>query len=195
MTAKARLVLALLGVLLFAGCIATRVVRPEPDTFAQWTDHPQAPDPALAAIVLGGHSSCGDPQNPAPIRILLQDRRTPFTAAFLFLTPTTFGGCVVSSASGGSSGGSGPIPPALTGPLSIDDQGSGTAANGTITELGGRIGVDASQVVIELADGKKVFASVANGYWLGWWPSETAATRVVALDAAGAEVASLAVTK
>ena len=59
-------------------------------------------------------------------------------------------------------------------------------------ELGGRISVPAAQVVVRFSDGHAVAASVANGYWLAWWPkSEALAVRVVALDAIGLEMAGV----
>jgi hypothetical protein len=51
----------------------------------------------------------------------------------------------------------------------------------------------ASQVEIRLTDGQSMTASLANGYWLAWWPGTTLAARVVARDAGGAVLADVAV--
>src|SRR5215218_2380768 len=84
--------------LLVAGCGLTRVVQPSPDRFGEWTVTPLPPDPALAAAAREGRSACSagaGGAGGAGIQILLQDRRTPQTAAFLFTSPGAFGSCLV----------------------------------------------------------------------------------------------------
>jgi hypothetical protein len=51
----------------------------------------------------------------------------------------------------------------------------------------------ASEVEIRLTDGQSMTASLANGYWLAWWPGSALAVRVVARDAAGVVLADVAV--
>jgi hypothetical protein len=190
---------ALASTSLSACGILARVERPEPDRLARWQALPLPPDPALAAKALAGNGPClmDDPGDnvvePVPV-VLVQDRRTVDSAAFLVQSPNHFGSCTITRASGMSGGGYGPPLAALEGPLSIDDQGSGTLGDGMANELGGRIGIPAARVIVQLDDGTVVTASVANGFWLTWWPLNATARRVVALDGTGAELASLAVT-
>jgi hypothetical protein len=179
--------------LLVTGCSIARVVGPTPDSLAAWSDTPLPPDAGLTALALAADSSCIGANNGGPIRILIQDRRTPQTAAFLVASANTFGSCVVTSAGGMSSGGSGPALGPMTALLSVDDNGAGGSGAGQIRELGGRVAPDAAQVTVQLKDGRSVHASLANGYWLAWWPDTTTAQHVVATDAAGAEVATVEV--
>jgi hypothetical protein len=51
----------------------------------------------------------------------------------------------------------------------------------------------ASTVEVRLADGQTMNASLANSYWLAWWPGSARAVRVVARDAAGVVLADVAV--
>jgi hypothetical protein len=181
---------------LLAGCaLAASVAQGPPEDLSTWSLTPLAPDPALAASAIGEDGACrmDDPTDnvvaPQP-QILVQDRRTQNTAAFLVLSPQHFGDCTVSRGTG-SSGGYGPLLGAMNGQLTIENTSSGTVGEGSASTLGGRIAVPGAQVVVELRDGRRVPASVANGYWLMWWPSTTAAARVVALRPDGTEAASL----
>jgi hypothetical protein len=75
--------------------------------------------------------------------------------------------------------------------LTIEDTSSGTVGDSNANTLGGRIAIPGASVVVDLDDGRQVRASVANGYWLMWWPSTTGASRVVALSPDNAELASV----
>jgi hypothetical protein len=186
-----------LAALVLAGC-AVRTVVPEdpPDTFADWSSTPLPPDPLLTARVLKGESACAlDPAGGPQAHVVLQDRRTMHTAVFLVSNPVSFGNCVVSSSNGASGGGYGPLPGAMAGLLTIDDNGSGSAGAGEIRELGGRVAPGAARVVVSLADDRAVVASLLDGFWLAWWPTIAPAVRVIATDASGAEIATLEVTK
>ena len=174
-----------------AGCGVARVEQATPDTFETWSLTPLPPDPALASLALAEQSVCRSGTD-EPIRIAVQDRRTASTAGFLMLGATTFGGCIITSAGGPSGGGIGPLPEAMTGPLSIDDNGGGGPEGSEVRELGGRI-VGPASVKVQLADGRVITASVQNGYWLAWWPGKTLATQVVATDASGADIATVQV--
>lgn len=182
--------LAVVAALLLAGCGPTGVVQPTPDNFAAWSEHPLTPDAGLAGSALAAGSACASGEDGANVRILLQDRRTPQTAAFLFAGPTTFGGCMVTSGGGMSLAGSGPALEPTNGTLSIDDNGAGGAGGEGVRELGGRVAPNAVQVVVHLTDGRSVLASIGNGYWLAWWPDTARAERVVATDTSGAEIGS-----
>lgn len=185
----AGLLVAFAAGVLLAGCGLARVVQPTPDNFATWSETPLAPDPNLAAAALNPNSACNAGPGAARVQILLQDRRTSQTAAFLFSGPDVFGSCIV-TAGGNSSGGSGPPLKPLIGAISIDDNGGGGAGGEALRELGGRVAPNASRVVIQLTDGRFVVASIGRGYWLAWWPDTARAERVVATDVSGVEIAN-----
>ena len=174
---------------LLGGCGITANVAPAQDDLSHWSSTPLSPDPALASKALDKQSSCANQQDPGPITILLQDRRTPMSAAFLYSTPTMFGGCTVSSGSGMTGGGAGPRLTSTGDLVHVDWNSRGGLGAGMIRELGGRVVDAASEVHITLSDGRTVFASVGNGYWLAWWPDTTFATHVTAIDATGDLVA------
>lgn len=186
-------VAALVACVLIAGCGISRVVTPPEDTLASWSDHPLAADPALATQAMAAHSACLMDTPVGQLRILIQDRRTSQTAAFLVAAPTMFGSCIVTSGSGASSGGGGLPPGAMAGAISIDANGSGGAAGAQARLLGGRVVSTASQVTVNLADGRTVVASLGGGYWLAWWPDTTSATSVGATDPSGASVGTVEV--
>jgi hypothetical protein len=181
--------------LVAAGCGVTRVAAPPVDDLSTWSPVPLAPDQALADRISSGQTSCIPGPQGGPVRVLLQDRRTAWTAAFLFTAAGVFGSCFVTKASGGSGGGSGPRPEPMAANLSIDDNGFGDVAGGQAHDLGGRIAVGVASVRVELAGGGTATASVGNGYWLAWWPGNVVATKVRAFGADGAEIESLDVPK
>jgi hypothetical protein len=188
-----RAAIGLAAAALVAGCGLAREATPAEDALQAWSDHPLAPDAAIAMQALTTHSACLMESPPGQVRILVQDRRTPQTAAFLVASPTMFGSCIVNGGSGGSSGGSGPAPGPMAAAVTIDSIASGGSARAQGRLLGGRVVGQASQVVVALADGRSVVASLNNGYWLAWWPDTTTAVSVEATDAAGAQLAMVQV--
>lgn len=185
-----RLVGVVAATVLIAGCGLARVEQPTEDTLATWSDHPLPPDAALAASAASEMTSCkGDP-DAGRVRVLLQDRRTQQSAAFLVADQNSFGSCFVSSGAGVTSGSRGPLPGPMSAALVIDENSEGEVGAGKVRLLGGRAANGAAQVIVELADGRSVVASIGNGFWLAWWPDTSLARRVVANDATGAEIAS-----
>jgi hypothetical protein len=168
---------------------------PTPDMFASWSDRPLPPDPNLTAKMLDPVHGCQLGMQGAAPNIILQDRRTESTAAFLVSDRTVFGMCL-GNAAGTLFGAAGNPIVGMTGSISIDDQNQADAGNGqTVFWLSGRVAAGATQVRITLTDGRAVTASLWNGYWLAWWPINANAARVAASDAAGKELGSLAVTE
>ena len=189
-------VLAGLAVALAAsGCWIARVEGPPADDLSTWSEVPLAPDPELARVAASGESSCITGRQGDRVQVLLQDRRTASTAAFLFTGPGAFGSCFVTKAGGGAGGGSGPLPEPMTSDLSLDANGFGDVADGEARHLGGRVGDDVTRVDVALADGRSVTASVANGYWLAWWPDDVLAEQVLAVDASGAVLETVEVPR
>jgi hypothetical protein len=172
-----------------AGCRGS-FPMPSSDDFSTWSRTPLAPDPAMARLAVE-ESVCraGFPEG-APVAVVIQDRRTASTAAFLLTAPGHFGSCLI-SAGGSGGGGSTNVVPALTGVLTVDEQGIGTSEAGSTNTLGGLTAPNVTGVRVGLGDGTEVVASVQNGYWLSWWPGVNAAARVSALDSAGVVVGVL----
>jgi hypothetical protein len=168
---------------LSAGCGIARVEQAPRDDFSTWSTTPLPPSGELAAKAADPNGSCTSGTDGERVTLILQDRRTEWTAAFIFRGATSFGSCTVTSQA--SSGGSGPLPEALTSALSIDVDSFGSGATGEVHELGGRVAADVTAVTIALADGRNVTASVGGGHWLTWWPGDVDATSVTGLDAAG----------
>jgi hypothetical protein len=174
-----------------SGCWVTRVEGPPQDDFSTWSITPLPPSVELATQAADPNGSCTAGPEDERVTVILQDRRTEWTAAFIFRSATTFGSCIVTSQA--SSGGSGPLPAPMRSALSIDVNGVGTGSGGDIHELGGRVAADVTAVTISLADDRTVTASLGGGHWLAWWPGDAGATNVTGLDAAGQVVVEEAV--
>jgi hypothetical protein len=161
-----------------------RTFAPSPDTLTTWQRMPIPPDPALAAKALDG-MDCRPADFAFPIQIVLQDQRTPSTAAFLLAGGGMTGSCLISSGSGGGSGWTSAPLEAMTAPISIDEQGGGGGTEVKTTLLGGRIAPGTMRVEITLSDGSSMSASIGNGHWLAWWPGGLSAEKVTATPADG----------
>jgi hypothetical protein len=180
------LAVSLVAAAAVSGCWVTRVEGPPQDDLSTWSNTPLPPSVELASQAADPNGSCTAGPDGERVTVILQDRRTEWTAAFIFRGATTFGSCIVTSQA--SSGGSGPLPEPMRSALSIDVNGFGTGSSGDIHELGGRVAADVTAVTISLADGRTVIASVGGGHWLAWWPGDADATNVTGLDAAGQAV-------
>ena len=177
---------------ILAGCSFVRADAPTPVSLDAWSDLPLPPSADLTQHALGPDSPCivTDEPGPQPLRLLVQDRHLQDSAAFFIASPAHF--CSATLSAFGSSSGIGPPLEPTNEALKIDDRGGGTIGDRFVEQLGGRVSVSASQVVVRFGDGRAVTASVANGYWLASWPkAEALPVRVVALDAIGLEVASV----
>jgi hypothetical protein len=141
-----------------------------------------APDARLAAKAT---DTCRPADQALPMQVVLQDRRTEFTAAFLLAAPGWTGSCLTSLVGGG--GGSGwrsGVREAMTASIAIDEQSSGDLDEGTANLLGGRTAPNVVAVKVQLDNAVVVNASVSSGHWLAWWPGGVAAAKitVTALD-------------
>ena len=88
---------------------------------------------------------------------------------------------------GSSSGGD----PTQLGPLELQASSGGSASGvNSWSYLHGLIGSDVGGVVIALADGTSITASVGGGRFAAWWPGETQPTRILGFDRAGTQVAN-----
>jgi len=186
----ARLALGLVSAVALSGCSVARVEGPQQDDLSTWRNTPLPPSAELGARAADPNGSCSSGPDGERVTVILQDRRTELTAAFLFHGASTFGSCIVTS--GMQSGGSGPLPGPMDSPLTIDDNGAGTIVEKDVHELGGRVSPDIVAVTIHVADGRTVEATVGGGYWLAWWPGNVPAQSVTGVDTAGNVIAETA---
>jgi hypothetical protein len=88
----------------------------------------------------------------------------------------------------GASSGSEPV---QLGPLEIAAASGGSASGEeSWSYLHGSVGSDVGGVVIDLADGTNITASLGGGRFAAWWPGEVVATRIRGFDSAGNQVAN-----
>lgn len=118
-------------------------------------------------------------------RIMLLYRAGPGEAAECLVRIDANGAPTVDAA--GSSG----TGPAQLGALELQASSSGSASGvDSWSYLHGLIGSDIGGVVITLADGTNITASVGGGRFAAWWPGETQPTRILGFDRAGTQVAN-----
>lgn len=186
--------LAILLPMAIAGCGVIGSLQGPADDLASWQAVPLPLDASLDQLAASAGPCRIDVPDGVPIDVILQDRRTASTAAFLVRGPETAGSCMYSARGGGSGGGSQPahqLRP-LEQALSVDEDGSGGLGDGIASLLGGRVQAGVSSVRVEVGEMPAVQASVGNGHWLAWWPNDERPTQVIALDAAGRELVVLA---
>ena len=88
----------------------------------------------------------------------------------------------------GASSGSEPV---RLGPLEITTSSGGSASGeDSWSYLHGNVGSEIGGVVIGLADGTNITASLGGGRFAAWWPGEVQTTRILGFDRAGNQVAN-----
>jgi len=81
--------------------------------------------------------------------------------------------------------------PAQLGPLEIAASSGGSASGeDSWSYLHGNIGSEIGGVVIALADGTNITASLGGGRFAAWWPGEAQPKRILGFDRAGTQVAN-----
>jgi hypothetical protein len=128
--------------------------------FAGWQPTPSTPAPGqLAQAAQACGQGLGSP--------VLSDSRGPYTAS-IYADSTT--GDVSSSSTSAA--------PAdlATGQIQLNGGGTRDAAGDALTLVDGRTGAGVTAVTIERSDGSSVQATVANGWYLAWWPGTAAPT-------------------
>lgn len=160
--------------------------------FAGWAPIPSQPDVMLASSAM---AACGPSGELEGMRMVGQDQRGN-AAAFLFASNSQLSMCLLVEDNSGAvvvaTTGSARLA-AVADALIVDSGISQPAGAGTggLTIIGGRVAEAVSSVAIERADGADVSATVADGYFLAWWPTSSEADRVVAKDARGTQVAAV----
>jgi hypothetical protein len=115
---------------------------------------------------------------------LFAERLPDGQASVLCLTVAEKDGSPPAAGGGGSGTGAFEFPAA--GPLRLFTAHRNDSEAGTFTAYAGWVGPEVVQVTVERNEGQVVTASVANGYFLAWWPGESHATMLVARGADGA---------
>jgi hypothetical protein len=88
----------------------------------------------------------------------------------------------------GASSGSDPV---RLGPLEIGAASGGSASGvDSWSYLHGNVGSEIGGVVIALADGTNITASVGGGRFAAWWPGEQQPVRMLGFDRSGTQVAN-----
>ena len=182
---------AALAVLVLAGCGGFRGA-PAADTLQDWSAVPLAPNPALASQALTASVCRGGDAQAGPLQVVLEDRRTAQTAAFLVTGPSWVGSCLITLSNGNASGGGSNQPRGpFDGPLALDELSNGGVGAGTASLAGGRIIDGVAAVEVDLPDGRVVTASVGQRHWLAWWPGDLPITRLVARSGDGTVLATI----
>ena len=136
--------------------------------FAGWQATPSAPVPGQLAQAA---QDCGlDLGSP-----VLSDSRGPYTAS-IYANATTSNVCLSGNGVSMSSSSTSQAPASVA-PGQIESNGGGTrdADGNALTLVDGRTGADVTAVTIDRSDGSSVQATVANGWYLAWWPGTVAA--------------------
>jgi hypothetical protein len=171
-----------------AGCAAAFV--PTQDPLTAWARLPLPADPRVAQAAMT-NSACQGEQG-RQLQIVLQDQRTASTAAFLTAGGGLTGSCLVTLTGGAGAGSlrSAPLDP-IKDAIAVDERSTGGAGGASATLLGGRTKPGVARVVITLADGSTLDASVGSNHWLGWWPLSLEPKHVTAYDASGTVLQTL----
>ena len=162
---------------------------------------------AVAAIVTLGSSAApafagwrATPSNPAPGQLaqaaeacgqglgspVLIDSRGPYTAA-IYADSTTSDVCLSGNGVSMSSSSTSAAPASVTaGRIQLDGGGTRDSAGNALTLVDGRTGAGVTGVTIKRSDGSSVQATVANGWYLAWWPGTVAATTAEVTTTSGA---------
>ncbi len=198
-----------IGVVAAALFVAGTVFAP-PSAFGTWTATPSSPNPALVASVRDG---CLPPPGPdwttedranaadlatLPLVIvdqrgrgavaLFAERRPDGQASMMCLSAADEDGQVMAGG-GGSSTGARETP--AIGPLRLFTAQRNGSEWGTYTAYAGSVEPGVTQVTVERNSGSGVIASVANGYFLAWWPGDAYATSIIAYGAGGVALAEI----
>jgi hypothetical protein len=151
--------------------------------FAGWQATPTNPGPGQLAQAA---QACGrDLGSP-----VLTDSRGPYTAS-IYAGSTTSDVCLKGDRVSMSSSSTSAVPVSVgAGQLELDGGGTRDAAGDALTLVDGRTGAGVTAVTIKRSDGSSVRATVANGWYLAWWPGTVTATNAEITTASGTSTAA-----
>jgi len=146
--------------------------------FAGWQPTPTTPASGqLAQAVQACGQDLGSP--------VLTDSRGPYTAE-IYANSTTSAVCLsgngVSMSSSSTSVASSSV---AAGQIQLGGGGMRDSAGNALTLVDGRAGAGVTAVTIDRSDGSSVQATVANGWYLAWWPGTVSATNAEISTASG----------
>jgi hypothetical protein len=219
--AKSRIALAVVPVIAIAAVavfVGAMILAP-PSAFATWTAVPTPVDPAFVEQMERNCAtdrppddlSSIDPQTRAEMEaqqeifeklpLVVVDRRGRAAVA-LFAERRPDGQAVVTcmtiakveggppvNGGGGSATASMESPP--DGPLRLFSALRDQSDAGIYTAYIGHVDLDVVQVTVERNSGGSVIASVANGYFVAWWPGDAHATNLIAYGDGGRVLAEI----
>jgi hypothetical protein len=137
--------------------------------FAGWRSTPTNPAPGqLAQAAQACGQNLGSP--------VLTDSRGPYTASIYADSATTdvcLSGNGVSMSSSSTTGAPASV---AAGQIQVDGGGTRDSAGDALTIVDGRTGAGVTAVTIQRSDGSSVQATVANGWYMAWWPGTVTAT-------------------
>jgi hypothetical protein len=146
--------------------------------FAGWQATPSTPAPGQLAQA---EQACGQDLG-SPV---LSDSRGPYTAA-IYANATTGDVCLSGNGVSMSSTSSSQAPASVAaGQIQSSGGGTRDSAGNALTLVDGRTGAGVTAVTIDRSDGSSVQATVANGWYLAWWPGTVAATNAEVTTASG----------
>jgi len=146
--------------------------------FAGWQPTPTTPAPGqLAQAAQACGQGLGSP--------VLTDSRGPYTAS-IYADSDTSDVCLTGNGVSMSSTATSATPASVAaGQIQSRGFGMRDSAGNALTLVDGRIGAGVTAVTIEGSDGSSVQATVANGWYLAWWPGTVAATNAEVTTASG----------
>lgn len=158
--------LGLSGLAAAAGAVILIASSAAP-AFAGWTPNPTAPQPGQ---LTAAEQVCGNGAG-TPV---LTDTRGPYTVSVYGDGSTCLQGNGIRI---GSAHGGGTTPSVPAGTIQLNGIGESDSEGNALTLVDGPVGAGVTGVTITRSDGTAVQATVANGWYLAWWPgSQHAAT-------------------
>lgn len=146
--------------------------------FAGWQATPSAPVPGQLAQAA---QACGQDLG-SPV---LSDSRGPYTAS-IYANLSTSDVCLSGNGVSMSSSSTSQAPASVAaGRIQSNGGGTRDAAGNALTLVDGRTGAGVTAVTVDRSDGSSVQATVANGWYLAWWPGTVAATDAKVSTASG----------
>jgi hypothetical protein len=146
--------------------------------FAGWQATPSTPAPGQLALAT---QACGQELG-SPV---LSDSRGPYTAS-IYANSTTSDVCLSGNGVSMSSNSTSQAPASVAaGQIQSSGGGTRDSAGNALTLVDGRIGAGVTAVTIDRSDGSSVQATVANGWYLAWWPGTVAAASAEVATASG----------
>jgi hypothetical protein len=145
--------------------------------FAGWQPTPTTPAPGQRAQAQACEQEFGRP--------VLTDSRGPYRAS-IHADSTISDVCLRGNGVSMSSSSISAAPTSIAaGQIQLNGGGTRDAAGHALTLVDGRTGAGVTAVSIKRSDGSTVQASVANGWYLAWWPGTIAATNAEVTTASG----------